>query len=345
MTFAPERFAGSALPDLLQELAQQRTEEVVAGLLKPLPRRSVRTRGASASPSTHDWRTATTHDWHTTWLFPRQPGPTVPGATPPEITSGDVQLERYLGGGQQGAVYVGRLQSTGLVVAVKVFRGDDAEGEEQALREMRVGMKLRHPNILRIFRADQAGGFWVVVMEFLQGEDLSRSWLSVQQVKPLLGQLAGAVLEMARTRVVHRDIKPANIVLRHGDNAPVLVDFGLAVDLEMPAEAMRISGTPLFMAPEAFSAESPDPSWDAYSLGMTTVALLLGDRLPRKSGRGDIIHDKVSGHFDQEVSRLLPNIPDEETRTWCSALLGTPSRRLAALEQVRTSSPARSEVQ
>src|SRR5947208_2513559 len=82
---------------------------------------------------------------------------------------------------------------------------------------------------------------------------------------------AAAVSALGEGHIVHRDIKPANIVLRQGDSSPVLIDFGLALDLTAasPEDRAQVGGTPLFMTPDAFTGAAPEPSWDAYALGLT----------------------------------------------------------------------------
>jgi hypothetical protein len=332
MTFSPQRFEGLPLPDLLTELSRLGEQEVVAGLtrhhrLLPAP-------GAGGF-------TDPTIEWRTSWLTPPDPGQTLPGPGHPDVSAADVELGEYLACGKQGVVYSGRVRSTGLVVAVKVIHAGYATwcsppDEAPAVREARVAAKVRHRNILRVFEARRAGAFWVVVMEFLQGKDLSRVEPPSGGVRPLLGQLADAVLALALARVVHRDIKPANVVLRRGDDAPVLVDFGLAFDLDSSDEPPGIlKGTPLFMAPEAFGGGRPDPSWDAYSLGMTGAWLVLRKRLPVSGSVTELMDKKVRGDFDRQVIDLLLGVRDDAVSNWCRGLLGKPTRRQPLLEEAR----------
>jgi serine/threonine protein kinase len=223
-----------------------------------------------------------------------------------------------------------------LVVAVKVIRGDSCVGEGQAINEARIGAKLDHRNLLRIFEAQKVGAFWVVVIEFLQGDDLSRVDLPPSVIRPFFGQLADAIQAMARARIVHRDIKPANIIRRRADGAPVLIDFGLAVDLDATTKHPGFAGTPLFMAPESFLDAWPDSSQDAYSLGVTAVVLLAKDQLPRNVHFNELIQMKVQGAFDRRLAGALSQVKDDVLRSWCAALLSEPANRLSQLEEARS---------
>jgi serine/threonine-protein kinase len=130
--------------------------------------------------------------------------------------------------------------------------------------------------------------------------------------------------------VVHRDLKPANIVLRVLSRSPVVVDFGLAVDLETPEWNLEgICGTPLFMAPEAMFGQTPDASWDAYSLGITAAEILLDDarrRLYHLGSNTAIFEAKSSGRFDSTFRETVLEIADETLRGWCLELTDPESR-------------------
>ncbi len=326
MSFDPKEFVGRALSDLVSELARARPGEVEAGLeLHALIPRA-RVFGGMTGPAV---------TWQTSWLKSPDPAETLPSPQHPNVVPDDVTLGEYLGGGTQGAVYAGRVRSTGLVVAVKVIRSGGDEGAAQAIREAGIGAKLRHPNVLRVFGYQQVAGFHVVVMEFLQGDNLAACPVPLPEAKVLLARLADAVLAIGRARVVHRDIKPANII-RRADGEPVIVDFGTAVDLDALTKNPGMAGTPLYMAPEAVTSGWPEPSWDAYSLGVTAVALWAPTRLPGGGGVTQVLMAKVSGDYDRELLELLTQMPDAGLRAWCADLVGPAPARVAALERARS---------
>jgi serine/threonine protein kinase len=324
----PEDYQGRALPDVLAELARGDAGAIVAQWERDAKAPRAPVRGATLPP---------TVEWRSTWL-PPPAGNTYLPPKHPDVTVPDVTLEAFLGGGRQGLVYAGRVRSTGLVVAVKILQREYTDGGGAAYREATIATKVQHRNVLRVFEVQQAGGFWALIMEYLRGEDLSRCRLGEDQVWPCFRQLADAIWTLGETNIVHRDLKPANIVLREVDRSPVVVDFGLAVDLTVPdPEGKAMGGTPLFMAPDALTGQRPDPSWDAYSLGMTAAEVLLDGQYPRDfGGLNNLYRAKRSGEFDRGVREALSRTPDASLRDWCVALLDRdPSRRLAAVNAAR----------
>jgi serine/threonine-protein kinase len=318
MAFQPADFLGRPLPDVLAELARRGDADVegrvelygpaalAEDVITSRPGALLSTIAESYLPADH-----------------------------PEVTVPGVVLEKYLGGGGQGWVYAGRVTATGRVVAVKVLRTGYVTGRGLAAREAMLCGRVRHRNVLRVFDTQPAGDFWVMLLELVQGPDLGSTALAPDRVRPVLGQLADALLALADARIVHRDVKPANVLLRP-DGSPVLVDFGLAVDLNAPeATAPEVSGTPFFMAPQALDGSTPEPSWDAYSLGLTAAVVLLGQPNDYRSLTA-LRQAKLAGTFDRGIRQALNRIEADDLRQWIEALLDAdPDRRLMALAGAR----------
>ncbi|MFO0810460.1 MAG: serine/threonine-protein kinase [Gemmataceae bacterium] len=253
----------------------------------------------------------------------------------PDIEVPGVVLEQFLGGGGQGWVYAGRVRSTNKVVAVKVLaRGADVLS--WGAREALLCAKVRHRNVLRVLRAEPVGAFWVVLMELVQGDELDRGRLDPAVARTCFAQLADALAELAKVRLVHRDVKPANVLLRRPDRSPVLIDFGLAIDLaELESYPADVSGTPFFMAPEAYREEPPAPAWDAYALGVSAAVALAGP-LPLSSDLMSLRKAKLSGTFERRVAAAVSDCPDTELRSWVTRMIADdPADRLAAVEAAR----------
>lgn len=327
MPLSPEFYVAKALPQLLRDLSCADPRDVPMpqlidavphgpGLADRATAESLAFRGVSYSTLSEETRLPEDH---------------------PEVDIPGVELEAYLGGGGQGWVYAGRVKSTNKVVAVKVVgrgAGDDPLG--WGAREAVLCARIRHRNVLRVLRAEPAGAFWVVLMELVQGEELSRARLDAAEIRACFGQLADALVAIARHRLVHRDVKPGNILLRQPDRSPVLIDFGLAIDLaELNDYAADLSGTPFYMAPEAWRDQPPEPAWDAYALGVTAAVTLLG---PPKM-RNDISSlrkAKLSGTFERKIADGLAAVADAELTHWVARLLDhEPGERRAALEVAR----------
>lgn len=264
-------------------------------------------------------------------LFPKDIGQDLPENHPP-ILIPNVDLIRYIGGGQFGWVYAGKVRSTGLVVAVKVLRNDPGcDTPRMAANEAINGAKLNHRNIMRVFDLRPVGDYWIILMELVKGDRLSDASLGAVSLKPLLSALSDAVRCMGASKIIHRDLKPDNIVLRQTDGSPVIVDLGISVDLEVfdPASAV-IAGTPLFMPPEAIDGVI-DIGFDPYSLGVTATMVVTGVA-PRLPGSiHDLFGHKRSGRFRQEIVSILGGV-DRSIAEWITALVDNHgAQRLAAL--------------
>jgi serine/threonine-protein kinase len=218
-------------------------------------------------------------------------------------------------------------------VAVKVLRADSEGGESRAAREALLGSRIWHRNVLRVFRAEPAGRYWLVVMELIQGHDLESVGHGHSEFRACLLQIVGALRELARQRIVHCDVKPANVLLRSHDRSPVLVDFGVAWDLDSPRTQRSLFGTPYFLPPEAFDLPGrPDPSWDAYALGVTAAVVLLGRTFPWNT-LPELESAKHSGTFAAHLREKLKTIGDGGLLEWITTLLNhEPARRLDAIE-------------
>jgi serine/threonine protein kinase len=263
----------------------------------------------------------------------------------PEIAIPNVDIHEYLGGGQFGWVYSGRVKGTGLVVAVKVLRRgvrhddeDTARRARSVIQEAIIGAKLGHRNIVGVFDLRPTSQFWIILMELVQGKRLRRSEIGAEpeKVRRCFGQLADALCTMAARNIVHRDIKPDNIVIRRQDGSPVVVDLGVAVDMSVTdlSEA-GIAGTPLFMSPEAFRGEITS-ACDAYSLGVTAVDVVGAGSLMTGYGNAvELIRAKASGKFHDHVLDVIRSTEDA-FRAWIVELISDKREsRLKALQEGR----------
>ena len=216
------------------------------------------------------------------------PGPSDAGAASPSVF-GRYEVRRTLGAGGFGAVYLGHDVQLDRAVAIKVLHSTSARppGEgDPFLEEARKLARLRHPGIVTVHDVGVHEGRLYLVSDYLDGPDLGR-WLRENRVDwPEATRIAAAVadaLAHAHARlIVHRDVKPANILLT-ADRAPVLVDFGLALDDAQAGgrEKGIISGTLWYLSPEQATgtAHRIDGRTDVYSLGVVLYEMLTG-RVP-----------------------------------------------------------------
>jgi class 3 adenylate cyclase/predicted ATPase len=253
-----------------------------------------------------------------------------PGSVPaPPAAFGRYQVRRTLGAGGGGAVYLGDDTELGRPVAIKVLRGGAGRAQadkEPALREARRLAQLRHPGIVAVHDVGVHEGQVYVVSDYLDGPDVGRWLLHHRPSWPEAASVAAAVadaLAHAHARlIVHRDVKPANILLT-AEGAPVLVDFGLALDETQAGGDAKgvIAGTPWYMSPEQFAgtAHRIDGRTDIYSLGVVLYEMLTG-RLPFRATNPLELLRQVSDDEPQPPRQLVREIPPELERACLKTL-------------------------
>lgn len=195
--------------------------------------------------------------------------------------NGNFLLERELGAGGMGGVYMGRDKMLDRPVAVKVMLkelGDDPEFVEKFKKEAQSAARLIHPNIAQIYSYGICNGMPYMAMELASGGSLysimnaNPGKTDVARVIKICQQVAQALQCASDQGFVHGDVKPENILLDANGNAK-LVDFGLAA---MQKETKEIWGTPYYIAPEKVKKEPVDFRADMYSLGGTLYHALTG---------------------------------------------------------------------
>ena len=204
--------------------------------------------------------------------------------------AGKYSIDRELGRGGMGVVYLAREVHLDRSVAIKVLppaRAADPALRQRFLREARLAAKLSHPNVIPIHAVDEAGGFVYYVMAFIDGETLAhrvrtRGPLPASEGTRILREAAWALAHAHGQGLVHRDVKPDNILLESGTGRVLVADFGIAAAVG-DAVGQGVSGTPEFMSPEQALGADIDPRSDLYALGVTAFFAFSG-RLPFEGG-------------------------------------------------------------
>jgi len=198
---------------------------------------------------------------------------------------GRFALERELGRGAQGAVWLARDTRLDRLVALKTLHLDDAapqarrEQIEWLLAEARIASQLAHPNIVTLYDAGEELGVPYLVFELVEGRTLAARLRAegqlpaAQAVRTAIEILRGVAAAHTKD-VVHRDLKPANVMLTTTGTARIM-DFGIA-RRGPTAAGGEISGTPSYMAPEYISGEPFTPQCDVFSVGMMLYEMLTG---------------------------------------------------------------------
>ena len=244
---------------------------------------------------------------------------------------GQVLEERYeilgeLGQGGMSRVYRARHLQLDEELAVKTLIQPEleaAEDHERLLREVQICRKLSHPNIVRVHDVSEIPGGIFLTMELLSGPSLEElieeeAPLSLERVRNMLLDIAGALAEAHRVRVVHRDLKPANIML-DGDRVKVL-DFGIAHIADGRSKKLTragdVIGSPLYMAPEQIQGEPLGGTCDLYALGVITYGLLTGHE-PFQAETATAVVWKHLNEPPPDIFKFRPDLP----KSWHAMVL------------------------
>ncbi|MBI1914693.1 MAG: protein kinase [Planctomycetes bacterium] len=208
---------------------------------------------------------------------------------------GRYQLQRELGKGGMGTVYLAHDPVLDIPVAIKLPHPEvvrDGHALERFYREARAAARLQHPNVCRVYDVGFSDGRHYLAMAYIDGEPLSSRvadfTAEARRAVELVQKLALTLEEAHRQGIIHRDLKPANIMLdRRGE--PIVMDFGLArrdpsgarSDESSYTRQGVIIGTPAYMPPEQATGDvaAMGPGCDVYSLGVILYELLAG-RVP-----------------------------------------------------------------
>jgi len=234
---------------------------------------------------------------------------------------GRYQVEKELGKGAMGVVYLGRDPKINRVVAIKTmalaqnFEEDEVdEVKERFFREAETAGRLNHPNIVTIFDAGEEHDLAFIAMEFLKGQDLTKytkadRLLPVDKVLKIVIQAAEALDYAHGENVVHRDIKPANIMYEADSESVKLTDFGIArITDSSRTKTGMVLGTPSYMSPEQLSGRKVDGRSDLFSLGVMLYQLSTG-QLPFKADSMASLMYKIANDAHPSPLDLRPDLP------------------------------------
>src|SRR4051794_4621712 len=248
--------------------------------------------------------------------------------------AGRYSLERELGRGGMGIVYLARDVRLDRPVAIKLLPPELAANHDlrdRFLREARTAGRLSHPYIVPIHSVDEAGGFVFYVMAYIDGETVAervtaRGPMPSHEVARVLREVAWALAYAHAQGIIHRDVKPANILLERGSGRAMVTDFGIARLVQTSGDTAfgEVLGTPEYMSPEQASAEPMDGRSDLYALGIVgyfaltgqlpftapTVQAVLVQHLTKPAPLVTTVARGVTAQLSGVIDRCLQKSPD-----------------------------------
>lgn len=234
---------------------------------------------------------------------------------------GRYEIERELGKGAMGAVYLGKDPKISRTVAIKTMAlsqefEDDAlnEVKQRFFREAETAGRLNHPNIVTIFDAGEEHDLAYIAMEFLKGSDLTKyikadTLLPLKQVLSIIQRAAKGIDYAQQNNVVHRDIKPANIMWDPKTDSLKITDFGIArITDSSKTKTGMVLGTPSYMSPEQLSGKKVTGQSDIFSLGVMLFQMVTG-KLPFRGDSMAALMYKIANEEHPRPESINPDLP------------------------------------
>jgi serine/threonine protein kinase len=266
----------------------------------------------------------------------------------PRKSVGSYEIERELGQGGMGVVYLARhpdLERRAVIKALRREVARDDASEERFRREARAAASVHHQNVVVLYDCFTWRGERFIAQEYVEGLDLDSVLGATRRLDP--GVAALVALELARgleeihaRGIVHRDLKPSNVLLGRGGEVKI-ADFGIALEGNAPGltQVGHAVGTPSYMSPEQLMGERVDARSDLFTSGILLYEMLTGEvpfRTPeQEEGEGSSLLRRMETGRYVAVRKRAPRTPRALARLVQRCLRPKPRRRPASAAELR----------
>lgn len=254
---------------------------------------------------------------------------------------GRYKIEKELGRGAMGVVYLGKDPKINRQVAIKTLDYTQFSSNEiktvksRFFREAEAAGRLSHNNIVTVYDVGEEEGFAFIAMDYVSGVPLSTytkgdHLLPVADVYRIIRIVALALDYAHAQNIVHRDIKPGNIMYNPDDEQIKITDFGIArITDSVKTRTGSFMGSPSYMAPEQMTGSNVDGRADLYSLGVSLYQLLTG-KLPFDADSLGNLAYKITNEKHRPIRELRPDLPSSATRIINKALQKSADKRFSS---------------
>ncbi|MDX1634404.1 MAG: protein kinase [Marinobacter sp.] len=254
---------------------------------------------------------------------------------------GRYEIERELGRGAMGVVYLGKDPKISRTVAIKTFNYQQFEGRElqdlkaRFFREAEAAGRLNHPDIVTVYDVGEEADLAYIAMDYAQGKPLSaygkpNTLLPLPVVLELVARVAEALDYAHGQKIIHRDIKPGNLLYNAKTGDLKITDFGIAkIADDSRTRTGSVMGSPLYMAPEQLRGQKVTGASDIYSLGVTLYRLVSGYTPFQADSLANLTY-QVLNRRPTSVREYQPELPEAVVRIINKAIQREPGKRFAS---------------
>ncbi|WP_227546063.1 serine/threonine-protein kinase [Marinobacter fonticola] len=265
----------------------------------------------------------------------------LPDASVSKPTLGRYEIDREIGRGAMGVVYLGQDPKIARRVAIKTFSYAQFEGAElkelksRFYREAEAAGRLNHPAIVTVYDVGEEADLAFIAMDYADGKPLSAysrrdRLLQLPVVLDVLARVADALDYAHRQKIVHRDIKPGNIIYDARSGDVKITDFGIAkIADDSRTRTGSVMGSPLYMSPEQLKGQRIAGTSDVYSLGVTLYKLASGETPFNADTLANLTY-QILNKRPRSVREFNPDLPDGVIRLINKAIQRDPSKRFAS---------------